>query len=270
MGGVVQQMGGELPAALMGFAALRDYTSRLMRANELNPDPNTALVVASAASLALEARRRTGLGQQIIMDMFGANAYANADDFLNYPGKAPRAKPDVALHGLNPLYRLYRCANEQWVYVALTRERDQQSLVRLIADAGMDGPDQACLAAADENTATALGTLFAQRDADYWESLCTPEGLACVRADRAAPADFWVRDIQSAANHFVGPAQHPVLGNYTRTGTLVEFDGGPASLQGPPLAGQHNAELLLSLGYTREDVEDMLAQGVLWREAPDS
>ncbi|MCZ6711881.1 MAG: CoA transferase, partial [Gammaproteobacteria bacterium] len=80
MGGVIYQMGGRLPDKLQDIDGLKLWTRRLMRANELNPDPNTAVVVATSILLGLMARARTGLGQQILLDMFGANAYANSDD----------------------------------------------------------------------------------------------------------------------------------------------------------------------------------------------
>ena len=113
MGGVLYQMGERIPAEQQDIPALRTWTRRLMRANELNPDPNTAMVVCSSALLGLNALKRTGEGQRILIDMFGANAYANHDDFLAYPGKPPRVMPDEGLHGLHPTYRLYAAAEEQ-------------------------------------------------------------------------------------------------------------------------------------------------------------
>ncbi|MEJ2089412.1 MAG: CoA transferase, partial [Gammaproteobacteria bacterium] len=74
MGGVLYQLGERVPGSLQDMAGLRLWTRRLMRANEVNPDPNTAMVIASAVVLGLAARQRTGSGQQILVDMFGANA----------------------------------------------------------------------------------------------------------------------------------------------------------------------------------------------------
>ena len=108
MGGVAYQMGEKLPSEVQDMENLRLWTKRLMRANEVNPDPNTAMVVCTSVMLGLMARKTTGEGQQIFMDMFGANAYANHDDFLNYPGKKPRALADDLMHGLSPTYRLYQ------------------------------------------------------------------------------------------------------------------------------------------------------------------
>ena len=45
-----------------------------------------------------------------MVDMFGANAYANADDFVRYPGKEARSLPDAVCMD-SVLDRLYECLN---------------------------------------------------------------------------------------------------------------------------------------------------------------
>ena len=57
-----------------------------------------------------------------------------------------------------------------------------------------------------------LMEIFTTRNAAEWQALLTAEGVACVQADRAAPADFWLEDEQVAANGFIGAAEHPLHG----------------------------------------------------------
>ncbi len=266
MGGVMYQMGKALPGELQDFQSLRTWTSRLMRANEVNPDPNTALVIATSALLGLSARERTGLGQQIFVDMFGANAWANHDDFFRYPGKPPRPLADAAMYGLNALYRLYPCAEDQWVFLAAPTPAEQQRFREALQSAGYEPPSAEVLAAADAGTADALMTLFEAATADTWQALLVPAGVACVRADAAQPSEFWLNDPQSATNEFVSTAQHPRWGAYRRHGPMVIFGGSKPVLAGPPLAGQHNAEVLAELGYGESQISELTAAGVLWQE----
>ena len=133
MGGVLYQLGERLPSSIQSLQDLRLWTGRLMRANELNPDPNTGLVLTSAIMLGLHARRITGKGQRILVDMLCANAYANADDFLDYPGKPHRPLPDVDLHGLSPTYRLFCCSDKRWVFLALITAEIDDFVTRLNA-----------------------------------------------------------------------------------------------------------------------------------------
>jgi crotonobetainyl-CoA:carnitine CoA-transferase CaiB-like acyl-CoA transferase len=258
MGGVMYQMAEHLPQVLQNFEDHRLWCSRLMRANELNPDPNTALVVATSALLGLSARQRTGQGQQIFVDMFGANAYANADDFLSYPGKPPRPMPDELLHGLSPTYRLYCCKDDHWVFLALTSAKEKTAFISALKTADIDGPANL--------EPESLTTLFATRNADEWQSALTTSGVACVRADRMSPGEFWLEDEQVQLMGFTEEAIHPTLGAYKRHGSLVQFDRQVSGLNGPPLAGEHNQAVLAEFGYEPKQVAQLIESGVLWQE----
>ncbi|MEM9620579.1 MAG: CoA transferase [Pseudomonadota bacterium] len=268
MGGVMFQMGERLPSVLQDFNALRQWTRRLMRANEVNPDPNTALVVATSVMLGLVARQRAGCGQQIFVDMFGANAYANHDDFLDYPDKPPRPLPDETLAGTSPLYQLYPCADDQWVFLAIPQAAEQAQFCRVVEEAGVTPPPLGALAAANKTTVDVLTELFAGRNATAWQALFAPAGIACVRADGDLPSDFWRYDPQAQALELTAPVKHPDWGDYQRHGPMLHFDGStrsPEPLQGPPLAGQHNLELALEAGHTQAQAASLAADNVLWQ-----
>lgn len=247
MGGVLYQMGERVPAELQDVDGLRLWTRRLMRANEVNPDPNTAMVITTAATLGLATRQRTGIGQKIMVDMFGANAQANHDDFLSYPGKAARAMPDEMLHGLSPTYRLYRCGDDSWVFLALLTERERERFRNALENAGITPPEPNLLAAGTEETVQSLTDLFARKPADDWQQLFIPAGVGCLRADGPLPSRFWLDDPQANALGLTVPVEHPDWGSYRRHGALLRFDGLAPDLLPPPLAGQHNAALLAEL-----------------------
>ncbi len=266
MGGVLYQMGERVPSDVQDMDSLRLWTRRLMRANEVNPDPNTALVVATSAMLGLVARARTGTGQRILMDMFGANAYANADDFLSYPGKPPRAMPDEELLGLSATYRLYCCADQHWVFLALTGAGERARFCAALARVGLQGPDEQALAGDSEPLLPTLTTLFSSKSAAFWEELFVAHDVACLQADATQPNDYWLDHPQAKANHFTGVTSHPAWGEYRRHGPMVTFDGVSTTYPAPPLAGQHNAEVLSELGYDTEAISSLLEQNVIWNE----
>lgn len=268
MGGVLYQMGERVPSDLQDIAGLRLWTRRLMRANEVNPDPNTALVVATSVMLGLVARQRSGVGQQVLIDMFGANAYANHDDFLSYPGKPSRAMPDAELLGLNATYRLYQCAEDQWVFLALTNQQEHNNFIQVLKEHNLQAPSPEELSDGGSGAIEALAQLFAQHNATFWETLLTSAGIGCVRADRLPPSEFWLQDTQVKALGLTAEVEHPSWGAYRRHGAMVFFDGKTQELAGPPLAGQHNAELLRQHGYDDEQIAQLQADGVLWSESP--
>jgi crotonobetainyl-CoA:carnitine CoA-transferase CaiB-like acyl-CoA transferase len=264
MGGVMYQMGEHLPEALQDAEGLKTWCRRLMRANEVNPDPNTALVVTTSVMLGLLARQKTGTGQQILVDMFGANAYANSDDFLTYPGKQPRSMPDTDLFGLSPIYRLYPCAEQQWVFLGLNTSREIQQFCNALKAANLPAPDANEMRTGDESLIKALTNLFSSKNARQWQSLLGH--LGCVQADGPAPNQFWTENEQVKAMHLTSEVEHPAWGRYRRHGAVVMFDGKQQPLAAPPLAGQHNSALLSQLGYSKAQIDALYQQGTLWQE----
>tara|TARA_Y100001934_G_C12176925_1_gene689519 strand:- start:531 stop:977 length:447 start_codon:yes stop_codon:yes gene_type:complete len=144
--------------------------------------------------------------------------------------------------------------------------REVDAFVAVLEQLDIDITRDDLLRPADEHAAAdRLMEIFTTRNAAEWQALLTAEGVACVQADRAAPADFWLEDEQVAANGFVGAAEHPLHGRYLRHAPLVTFAGQSGDLRGPPLAGQHNAEILEEAGYDSESIGSLHDAGVLWQ-----
>ena len=241
LGGVVWQVGGLPTDAPLDLDELREVTRALFRANDTNPDPNTSLVVATAAVLGLAARDLTGKGQQIFLDMFGANAYANWDDFISYPGKPERPVVDKGSLGLGPWCRLYECRSG-WVFLYV---EDADARARL-----------------GTNDEAALEAMFRTDDAHAWEAHLNGDGIACVRADAHWPAEFLLRDPHAMVEELVVTAEHAEWGEYKRQGPLVRFERS-GCYPGACLAGEHTVKLLHELGYDDATVRGLLGDGVV-------
>ena len=263
MGGVMFQLGERVPSDHQEMEDLVWMTRVMMHANEVNPDPNTGMVVATSAVLGLMARATTGFGQQIFVDMFGANAYANHDDFLDYPGKPDRALPIEGLYGLGPTYRLYEAADLGWVFLALVTSAEKDRFVELLGGEGIE-IERKLLDQPDADVA--LARIFVTRSADAWESLLAPAGIGCVRADDLMPAQFWLDNPQAEAMQLTLPVTHPAWGDYRRHGANVHLDGQARPLTPPPLAGQHNETILREAGFDDAAIAGFVDAGIVWQE----
>ena len=223
LGGVVAQLGGRLPGELLEGQALREAARRISRANELNPDPNTSLVVATAATLGLAAVARCDVGQAVFVDMFGANAYANFDDFFDYPGKPARIDLDAGGFGLSDGYRLYQCA-DGWVFVSIApRPQDQARF-------------EACVLQAVDAADTSLDAAFKRRGWSEWITVLRDQGFASERADAGLPAE------RILAEGLVVSAPSRDWGTYVRHAPLLNF-ADAASYGGWCAMGEHTAPL---------------------------
>ena len=249
LGGVVWQLGGLPPEDVeQNPDELRETARKLLRANEVNPDPNTSMVVATAAMLGLAARQAHGGGQKIYVDMFGANAYANWDDFLAYHGKPERPPVDAEGLGIGPLQRLYRC-RDGWVFLMVVGDDEWRTLRR---ELGL------VVERDDDALGAALEAVFAAGDADDFERRLAPKGVGCVRADGAAPPDFFLNDPHCRIEELAVPATHPDWGDYYRNGPMARFSKGD-DYRGASAMGDSTRALLEELGYSAAEIDELVA-----------
>jgi len=247
---------------------LREGARRLFRANEVNPDPNTSAVVAATVTLGLMARARHGVGQEIFVDMMGANAYANWDDFLWYEGKEERPSLDVDLRGTGPLNRLYE-TQDGWAVLCLPLDVEWEEFVRLAAPDLAGDSGFATREARRENAEAlteALEALFKTRTSDDWEREIGGAGLGCVRADELLPGDYWHEAEQVAVNRFKETVHHTRHGEFERHGPMARMHGTPNRIASAPLAGEQTDAILDELGYDEGEIAALRATGVVWSE----
>lgn len=258
MSGAGFQAGEALTRACESLEEIRESARQLMRANEANPDPNTSGVIAAAIAIALLARERAGTGQRIDVSMLVANAWANADGFVDYEGRPERPRLDADLTGLAPGYRIYE-TQDGWICLAVGREAEWLRL----ADAA-PCPD---LKDAAARTAERLASLFHERSTQDWEARLAAARVGCVRADGPGPGRAFASDPQVLANRFVVETTHPRFGRMLRWGPLVTV-GGPASHYGPgALCGDATDEILRELGHSREEIARLREAGVVGSES---
>ncbi len=225
LGGVLYQF-GELPSTPLAYDEMLDVSRRLFRANELNPDPNTSFVVASAAVMGLLAAAQTGQGQMVQLDMFGANAYANFDDFADVGSGSMRAPLDDDHRGKGPFEQLYPC-REGWLMISVGNELDQQ---RLLAEIG-----------SFDNLLT--------EDASHWQDRLLPMGLGAVRADGTVTG-LRIQEPQFAHSDLAVAFEHPIHGAGMRHGAMSAWPMSDRTLQGPCRTGDATQALLHELGLS--------------------
>jgi crotonobetainyl-CoA:carnitine CoA-transferase CaiB-like acyl-CoA transferase len=192
--------------------------------------------------------------------MLVANAWANADDFLDHPGKRPRPALDAELTGLGACYRLYR-ARIGWVFLALTTDAEWARFCALTGrkDLASDPRSSSARARSEHGASLAaeLAALFQTRTADDWQALLLAGGVGCARADGPTLGVFLAHDPHVRENGFTPEAPHARFGSYRRWGPLVTVGGFASSYGGGALAGDHTDALLAELGYSADRIEHL-------------
>lgn len=238
-----------------------------------SPDPIAGSGVATGIMLGLAAKVLTGQGQYIETSMMTSNVYCNSDDAFNYAGKPPRQVPDHAQLGLEATYRLYQCASG-WVFVDARFDREFSALCRAIGRDDVSA-DPRFAAWKDryahrEALGAELELVFAERDADAWESDLLAKNVACVRADKASHVRFLHSDPQAAAMGFMVQTRSTEFasqapgGKYWRHAPVVAFSVTPAQLA-LPYEGQgvHTREIIASLDFSDAEIDALADRDVI-------
>ena len=78
------------------------------------------------------------------------------------------------------------------------------------------------------------------------------------------PIDAVMAEPQTRESGMLVAASHPRIPDYRSLGLPVQWDGRrPGVRRAPPLLGEHSEDVLTALGYTRDDVRGLRAQGVI-------
>ena len=227
------QGGYDGPPVYLGVLAPCDYTGGALG--------------ALGTVLALVARERHGIAQQVNTSLLAAGALVCVDGFMRYEGMSPRPLPDSDQYGIDSLRRVYR-TSDGWIAVATDPTGPGD------APAWLSSSDWAESIFADMTVSEVLDTLR-QHDVP-----CAPVVGNYVTG--------FFNDPQAESNRMATVLDHPSLGPVKLSGNLVSFDGHTTLPTRPtPLLGQHTSEVLGDLGYTDDQIQELYELGVVKTES---
>ena len=224
------------------------------------------LMCAWGITAALYAREKTGKGQvvdtSLMGSMIGALGFVMAAPAI-LGQEFPR---EIRAQAGNPIYNHYRCKDDKWIAIA---HLDPDTYWPKICKAlGMeelrDAPRFNSIEARGENARELVGILdekFASKTRDEWFKILGEEG--CIFTPVQTPLEV-TNDKQALANHYFIEVDHPDWGGIKMTGFPWDFSETPASWRRKaPEFGQHNEEILMELGYSKEDIRALKGEGVI-------
>jgi crotonobetainyl-CoA:carnitine CoA-transferase CaiB-like acyl-CoA transferase len=102
---------------------------------------------------------------------------------------------------------------------------------------------------------------FATKTRDEWIAQLKKE--ACICTPIQTPAEV-SRDPQAFANNYFIEVDHPTMGRTRMVGFPWDFSDTPASWRREaPKLGQHSEEILLELGYSKEEIDQLKQASVM-------
>lgn len=269
---------GPAQVPLSGLSVLTGYAGwPPMHSGFSYADPNAGVHGAFAVLSALYHRAKTGQGQYLDMSQWECAMVLLPEGILEYtfngrePERAGNRDPMMAPHGIfKCLDRPEKVAGntvDQWVAIVCNDDLDWGRLARVIGGAELArDPKYATLAARkaseDELEAVIGEWTLGQRAADVAQQLQQAGVAAAVVADNKYLSE---EDPQLKARGYFVYQDHPEVGTRQHAGMPWKLSRTETKVRASaPLMGQHTDEVLTAiLGYSRDEVERLRAQGAL-------
>lgn len=223
-------------------------------------DTGNALLAAIAIVAALYHRERTGEGQSVSTSIVNAQLLATSYAWLAADGTpADWGHVDAGQYGLSPWYRLYRCASDEWIFVAATNDHQRAAFAEACAEPAVIGDD--------DKAAEVLAARLRTRGAAEWFDVLDGAGVPVEVVGEAFCRELF-DDPDARAARLVVETHAGNVGRFEDPGVLVDFSATPAVVRrGPCLCGEHSREILREYGYGDADIDALVADKVV-RDEP--
>lgn len=179
------------------------------------------------------------------------------------PARIGNRSLDHAPHGV------YRCSGEDsWVAIAVRGDEEWRALVGVIGGGELSASVHLATEARLARHAPIDATISAWTGARTAIEAATALQAAGVPACPAFTNRDLVENEHLAARQFIVTLDQPDAGPQRFPGFPIHFSRKTVSLEDPPGLGDHNAQVLTSLGYTSAEIADLARAGVIADEPP--
>lgn len=253
-----------------GFDPLLQAEGGMMHAQGGNDEPilhtipvndvATAGIVAFGIVAALNARERSGEGQEVLTSLMAQSLTFQLAEVVDYAGRPPNDFGDRDCIGVAALHRFYECA-DGWIALVCDSAASAHALAEAL-EIVIPDPQAALSASRHSPLAAAIAEAVAHRPREDVLVALLEAGVACAPCLRGQEA------MQSAwlwENGVFEFWDHPVVGKLLGVRGYADFSAAPGGFTHPtPELGQHSIEIALEAGWSPEAVEGLLASGAIF------
>lgn len=224
-------------------------------------DASTALSLAFAAMVGLFHKQRTGQGQRIDVSLFNTAIALQCQElaaFMNISKRWERSRSGIGSPWLSAPFGIYQ-TQDGYMAISMNSLTVLGDLLGLPQLKEYDTPE-AAYTYRDE-IKPIIEERIRSKSTQHWLDLMAGHDLWCAKVQNF---DDLMNDPQVAHNKLIQTIDHPRAGKIKIIGIPIRFSETPGTIRlRPPLVGEHNEEILGSLGYDQATIESFRAEGVI-------
>ncbi len=225
-------------------------------------DQTGAMVFAFGITTAIIARDRQGIGQHVDVSLLGSQI---AMQNLPLQSFLRSGHQGASTQKLNPVFTYYTGSDGKSLTIGLLDPKWWPGLCRVLGREDLL-TDERFVAPRDrhqnrEELVQELEAAFATQPRDYWIPLLKEADVPCGPVNSYAEV---ATDPQILANKYIETLEHPYLGSIGVPGSPIRMsknETGPKRFA--PELGANTEEVLLDIGYSWEDIEQLKNEEVI-------
>ncbi len=225
-------------------------------------DINAGLLGALGVVAAYVHRLKTGEGQLVDTSLFEAGVQQTFWQSAIYFATGVPPGPSGSAHILSAPYQAFRAA-DGWLTIGGANQANWERLARVLGAPHWIDDTRFRTNAERMKNLEALVALMSERlktrRAREWIAALEAEGVPCGPINSIAEM---AADAQTVAREMVIELEHPRAGRTRALGLPIKLSATPGKVSRPaPLLGQHTREVLEEFGFSRAEVEALIAEG---------
>ncbi len=222
------------------------------------------MFAAYAIMIALYHKEKTGKGQKIDISLLDCQIAWLTYQAGSYFASGEIPKPLGSGHPVIVPYQAFK-AKDVYFNIAVGNDQLWQKFCAAVGLEGIkDDINFATNAKRVENRdelVNIIANLFKTKNGEEWLKILTDAGVPCGPINNLF--DIF-KDPQVLHRQMVQELTHPKVGKIKLTGIPTKLSDTPGEiLTPPPVLGQHNKEILIGLGYTDKNIDEMQKEGVI-------
>jgi crotonobetainyl-CoA:carnitine CoA-transferase CaiB-like acyl-CoA transferase len=217
----------------------------------------TGMACAFGIMIALFARQRLGIGQELYTSLFNSGVWASMFDvqgaLLTHQDPPEYRRDSVP----NPLGNTYKTKDGRWIRLTMLQPDPYwPGFCQAIGQEELhNDPRFDSIQKRTENNVALIKIIeeaIARRTAEEWTVRLGEFGLSFGLIQKPSEVAY---DPQARANEFFTPVNHPNYGPIELVLAPIKFSKTPGAFRTPaPEFGQHTEEILLEIGYSWDDI----------------